>query len=819
MGRTSENKTASGNHQPHEQSANSTSPIQDQSATTQSLMQLQTMMASSPVTTAKQSMVQLISNGKTRQLTPTTQFVADSQQVIQRALIQIKDQIWEDERTGKQYEQITCRFGNKVRVRDVESGNEIDIVYADGKWHRAKVETNVQPTRTVNVAEINAWALDFGYRVGEFYAQGSEGVPAQINELAAQVFMHMVQRKPWLENRYDLFSQGFEEGYFDVYENMGWGEIESLSVDNNDIYGGEEETESTPVEHMDEENKSLFIPTISQDESNIHMDDDSEAQYDHSEWIRQQKLEHKQAALVAARNHVNVSSAELSTKSQTIFASVVNTGIYSDRAVYTPKKWVEKMLPQMNSEGRKLVAGDLFNTWMKNNSVDDDEVPRLNRKLQSLQVQFGLSSSHLVQDSTDQHMYAELKASPSIFVPVKTATISGSLTGKSSKTDKLDAVQYDGPELSPLGQFLKSINKNYANKDFDTAGTKFPQVYKTDTLLTNSNDNVTELSYRPGTVEAVSTQTRGKGRSGTGESKVGRMGVQEELINTGKLNDKQYEGGHLIGDQIMDPTQFDLYKPWNLAPQENEFNAPVYSSAMENGATKAVDGGAEVHVRAEVSYPSDTYEVPVLDVVDRVMDGKNKKVGTSTTTWYDAVAFIQNKTKSVLDKFKFMTRIPGYWHAHAKDVKKKGKISGSITNRDQGVQVLTGITAGSIYNPTGTERFRFSVFTDGDSSTGTALPLPVKPKSKPQSKYAKANSVYIYARQKTHLTGIGVNPNNMRTMSVTQINTIVNNSARANAIKSWLVANPAAHTITDLDNVKGVGKVTLKKIIAAGWTI
>jgi hypothetical protein len=366
---------------------------------------------------------------------------------------------------------------------------------------------------------------------------------------------------------------------------------------------------------------------------------------------------------------------------------------------------------------------------------------------------------------------------------------------------------------------LKSINKNYANQDFDTAGTKFPQVKKNDTLLTNSNDNVTELSYRPGTVEAVSTTTRGKGRSGSGESKVGRMGVQEELINTGKLNDKQYEGGHLIGDQIMDPTQFDLYKPWNLAPQENEFNAPVYSSAMENGATKAVDGGAEVHVRAEVSYPSDTYEVPVLDLVDRVMDGKNKKVGTSTTTWYDAVAFIQNKTKSVLDKFKFMTRIPGYWHAHAKDVKKKGKISGSITNRDQGVQVLTGITAGSIYTPTGTERFRFSVFTDGDSSTGTALPLPVKPKSKPQAKYAKANSVYIYARQKTHLTGIGVNPNNMRTMSVTQINAIVNNSARANAIKSWLVANPATHIVTDLSNVKGVGNVTLKKIIAAGWTI
>ena len=552
---------------------------------------------------------------------------------------------------------------------------------------------------------------------------------------------------------------------------------------------------------LEKNQKDVFEPSIDYD-ADDEMDD-----YSHDPWVAKKKEENYQSALITHNALGGGHSEELSE----LFFHVIKTGISTNQAVYTPKAWIDHILPTLDSDVRKKIAADVLVQWMINNDIDTGDAELLEKKLGSIEAQYNLDLAQIVVGL--EGTFAELKASPSIFVPVKTAPISGAIaaTGK----DKLEAVQYDGQEKSPLGQFLENINKHYKGNDYNATGTKLPLINKGNTELTNSNDTVDVKYYRPGTVEAISTTPRGVGRSGSGETKVGRMGVQEELINTGSCTDGQYQGGHLIGDQIMDPKKFDLYETWNLAPQEQDFNSPVYSSGVESGAENAVDNGGEVHMRAEVSYPSDTYSVPVLTLVERVMDGKNKNVDT-TTSWYDAVDYIQKAKPSLPKNFEFMTRVPGYWHLSVKDVKSKGEIKGSVTKRTEGAQLTTGITASSVYNPSGAERFQFSIFTGGDSTTGTALPIPTAPASKPKSSYSGKDEVSLYARQKTFVAGGSTT--DIRSMTVTQINALIKNSKTAASIKSWLATN-ATHNIDDLDKAKGVGPATLLKIKAAGWTI
>ncbi|MFZ6770761.1 DUF4157 domain-containing protein [Undibacterium sp. Di26W] len=674
-------------------------------------------------------------------------------------------------------------------------------------------------------------AVHLGREHGMQFAEESNG-KITVEEKGNRVrrdFIRYVGEQTLTEEFFADFESAFDEAVDDVIEENGWQAVAEHGVKEDIFQEGEEANSFDEFDEFSQEMEAMrFSPSINytekDEDDNEIIEEENEGislgdeKYDHRQWEEQQKQQLRIAAAITGRNALRLGESDSPEKNKQIFFHVINTGVYSEKAVYANKKWTEKILPQMKSDGRKMAAGDIFNAWMKQGAVTDEDVPRLNRKLQSLQTQFDLDASHLVHDAEDSKMYAELTASPSIYVPVTTKIVSGQ-KGSGGGTDKLDAVQYDGQELGPLGQFLKNINKHYMKEEFEAGGSPLPKVNKNDTLLNSGNDSVTETFYRPGSVEAVSTSPRGKGRSGTGESKVGRMGVQEELINTGDLLSKQYEGGHLIGDQIMDPTKFNLYESWNLAPQENEFNAPVYSSVLENGATKAVTKKKEVHVKAEVSYPSDTYEVPVSDLVDRVMDGKTETIGGSGITWHDGIDYIQKNTKnsSLPTKFKFMTRIPGYWHANAKDV--SSNLEGSVTGRKEGVQVLTAINASSIYSPTAPERFMFSVFTDGDSSTGTVLPFPVKPKSKPQATYKKAKSVYLYARQKTSVSGGAAASDDMRTMTATEINAVVKNMTRSTAIVKWLKSNPGDHTLKNLTTISGVGAATLKKIISAKWTI
>lgn len=776
-----------------------------------------------------------------------------SQKILQGAFIALKNFRWGDDETKLLYEQIEARVDNRIKLQALVSKETLYICWIGGQWIKEEEKSFEEQFSHFDEEKwrsVEEYVINMGNFDGEYLAEETQGNADDLIGYAKNEFSQILEIRPEIRNFWILYWNAFSEAFWDIIEKNGWNGPELAEIGTDDTFTAPDDDGLSEKTRRIKKNAKtgLFIPDISyrnvddgeiEEETDLLSDEfiaeelDEDEEYSHEDWIEKQKQANRISASVTSRY-----SAEMNEKQEEIFFHVINTGLFSDKAVYTPKEWLNVMLPSLNPDGRKKIAGDVFTYWMNSNSLTNDDVPVLNKKLHSLETQFGLSKSQLVLDNNNRsNMYAELKASPSIFVPVNKVPISG-LTVKTGGTDKLDAVQYDGPELSPLGQFLESINTHYKGEDINKNGDKFPLVAKSDTLLNGAADNVTAKFYRPGTVDAVSTTPRGTGRSGSGETQVGRMGVQEEFINTGDLKAGQYEGGHLIGDQIMNPNKFDLYKTWNLAPQENEFNAPVYSSGLENGATKAIKGNtgakakkkgtknpapskAEVHVNAEVSYPSDTYKVPVLKLVKRLLDGKNKIIGSTSTTWYEGIEYIQkNKPGPMLD-FEFMNRIPGYWHAAAKDVNATNRMTGSITERKEGVQVLTAINPNSVYAPTGAERFQFSIFTGGDSSTGTALPLPAKAnlnsKAKAKATYKAQNEVSIYARQKTSVK-VG-STTDMRNMTVTQINALIKNSIRANAIKNWLNNNPTDHTLNNLSKIKGIGAGTLLKISKAGWTI
>ncbi|MEL6538457.1 MAG: DUF4157 domain-containing protein, partial [Bacteroidota bacterium] len=456
---------------------------------------------------------------------------------------------------------------------------------------------------------------------------------------------------------------------------------------------------------------SLLISQSSSSNQSTSSDQTSSSKpYNHDDWLKKSREELVDSALISSR-FIGDSTTELQTDT---LLRVVRASISSNKAVFMPPIWVKNILPNIPPGTKKAMAADTFDGWQKGRNAQAIE-ENATQKLESLEIQFGLSDAGVVKASNfDGRLFAEFKASPSLYLPLNTTAISGGKTGVALGKDKLEAVQYDGPGLSPLGQFLKFMNTHYKGKAYNSSNNVLPKVTKSSGGLsawTNSNDSVGQEFYRPGIVEAISTTPRSGPRSGTGETKVGRMGVQEELINTGVLKAGQYQGGHLIGDQIMNPKKFDLYKSWNLAPQEQDFNSPVYEGGLEKGVAKAVKAGAEAHLKVEVSYPRDKYQVSVLNLVDRLMKGNTKKVNSSTT-YTDAIKYIQQKNTSLPKNVEFLTRVPGYWHAEMEDVKKKGKIAGSVKNRLQGKQVTANIDAGSIYTPsTLNERYMFKIVT------------------------------------------------------------------------------------------------------------
>ncbi|CAB5669760.1 Uncharacterised protein [Delftia tsuruhatensis] len=471
-------------------------------------------------------------------------------------------------------------------------------------------------------------------------------------------------------------------------------------------------------------------------------------------------------------------------------------------------QWTQ-VLPELPPELRKALAAELFKEWMLVNG-NDLRGDLVQTKLDALKAQFHLSTAQVVPGPAGAA--AEFAASPSIYVPLVPTAIRSSLhkgKGVTKGADTLKPVKFDPDLDSPAGEFIEQFNTLFGNKSYGSG---------TDTIdeLSTDKDNQTllkslpEYSYdRPGSVEAVITASKpGIGRTGKGETEVGWFGGDEEQILSGDRT-IPYEGGHLVGDNLMDGKKvFDMYANWNLAPQAKSFNNPLYITAMEKAAVDALDDGATLKYTVNLSYPADTYRIKASTVVKNAVDPDEDM--DSGDSYVDAVDDYLTANPSQDKDFVFHARVPNYWVAEMEDTSSQGLIHGSARNNPKGIFEATQVTGASTYAPTGVEQFKFSLSVDGSLLT----PPPLLS----TARYSDADKVVLSARQKSFVTGITAPALKIGSMSQQDINDIVRHSTRSKDIHTYLQSNTIT-TLDDLSNVAGVSTATIGKLKAAGVVI
>ncbi|HAA14294.1 MAG TPA: hypothetical protein DCE41_22415, partial [Cytophagales bacterium] len=165
-------------------------------------------------------------------------------------------------------------------------------------------------------------------------------------------------------------------------------------------------------------------------------------------------------------------------------------------------------------------------------------------------------------------------------------------------------------------------------------------------LQRDSNDfnlYAQEVGVPQKVVAVISGKRRDPGaRKGTSlQSMVGNMGDQEVALQSGKKT-PVYAGGHLVGDQMFDDVNAS-YKDYNLAPQHEKFNAPVYSGLIEqlvaqgavNKNTNSTNKEVPIKLTIELSYAAEQYSVTVKDLIAKNLlssdeVSKNGYVGSKT---------------------------------------------------------------------------------------------------------------------------------------------------------------------------------------------
>jgi hypothetical protein len=383
--------------------------------------------------------------------------------------------------------------------------------------------------------------------------------------------------------------------------------------------------------------------------------------------------------------------------------------------------------PAERKEGAKTKLISLIRAKM---SIGKEE---LESALLGLKTEFQLSAAKLEGDQYNPKI--GFYASSANFLPLSKAIISGAKAGVVLRQsivfkDYIKATRYDGPFPTPGDEVAKALS------------TRFPTLLVPVLPVVTLRNN--RQYRRAGKVEAESSVARGTGRSGTGETVFGHFGADEEKIITGK-NTTKYNGGHLVGDQLMDSRfAFNLYEDWNLAPQQRNFNSPVYVGVIENAVTKAIKGGARVKYSVRVQYPD-------VNGRYRIKPSKlaaNLPAPPYNNYWNDVVNAIK-KYKNLDDPIELTRRTPGFWQAKAEvmPVGAPGHTisSGRVRARQDVVfeNNPANVEAKIDYEPKGHEQVRYALETDA---------VVIAPTNKVPLSFAKATKVMVTARQKTFST-------------------------------------------------------------------
>ncbi|HAS42585.1 MAG TPA: hypothetical protein DCS93_19045 [Microscillaceae bacterium] len=387
----------------------------------------------------------------------------------------------------------------------------------------------------------------------------------------------------------------------------------------------------------------------------------------------------------------------------------------------------------------------------------------MNNTLVDLKAEFKLSKVQIEDMKTAPKV--AFYASPATYLPVAAKIKDGQKANTQNQQsvkngDYIKATNYDGAFPSPGKELVNHFNRQFAGKR-TTVDNGTPPVAKTK----NNNGTVNLYAIQPiagnvlgletsskgasylraGEVIAKSSVRRGPKRSDTTrkETVFGHFGVDEEKILKG--DSVAYNGGHLVGDQIMDSHRaFNLYEDWNLAPQNRSFNSPNYTSAIENVVTNAIKSGATVEYNVKVQYPDNTYNIKPSVAIQNVLPSANNLYRQQIE------GAIQHD--SALDaNFALHRRVPGYWQAQAKVVGGSGTLnSGNITARNNVAfeNNPTNLDPSRPYNPANPEAVRYSLqIAQGQGQPLTAIQNG--PTSGNPISYSGATTVVETARQQT----------------------------------------------------------------------
>lgn len=454
-----------------------------------------------------------------------------------------------------------------------------------------------------------------------------------------------------------------------------------------------------------------------------------------------------------------------------------NVNINHDEGLEKGANVTEKnpaLTKEASPDERKEAAKNKFISLMEvKKSMSREEIEGV---LVNLKIEFQLSDVKLEGDQFNPKI--GFYASPATFLPITLIPlaagaigapapanpISGQKAGVGAAAsviagDYIKATSYDGPFLTPGKQVVTAFNTRFTGqrtthnngnhsvmKIKDPAGIAWIYLYPVKAinqaalpLHTTTNAN----NYRrAGTVEAKSSVPRGKGRSGKGETVFGHFGADEERILTGQSN-TNYNGGHLVGDQIMDSHRaFNLYEDWNLAPQQRSFNSPVYTGTIENAVTKAITAGATIKYTVTVQYPDDTYQIKPSVLIKNLFPavaGYRKEIEGAI------------KHSAALDApFTLTRRTPGFWQATAEVVGGGKTINSGKINVRQNVAFENNpvnVQPGVNYQPGALEQVRYSL--EKDIGAGAGFQALKGPTPKNPLVYAGATQVRATARQQT----------------------------------------------------------------------
>ena len=251
---------------------------------------------------------------------------------------------------------------------------------------------------------------------------------------------------------------------------------------------------------------------------------------------------------------------------------------------------------------RKARARTLFEAWIGTGRT----VVEIDAALPHLARQCGLDKVSL--QVTDTELIIGYHASPPLYTHLALSHVAPDLVehplmGAKYKKGELTATQYDKGLDTPLGAIMKQLGLKAEEVNLLVKG----DLLKAD---------------RPRSVSAIVVGTRrtkgGRVGGDTVPAAIAHLGHHEHMILRNDENAKKgfYDGGHLIGDQLMKSTGPDTFVEWNLAPMEQVLNQQSYFNWCEQviRAGGFDDEGDEnlkvpISVIAQVTYPDSDYTV------------------------------------------------------------------------------------------------------------------------------------------------------------------------------------------------------------------